>query len=109
MAWLVCDGRVLASLDVADRRASRRRGLLGKDRIEGALLIRPCRSVHTIGMRVPVDVAFCDGDLVVLRVVTVPRNRVTRAVLRARAVVEAEAGSFARWGVGPGDRLEVRS
>jgi hypothetical protein len=109
VAWLVCDGRVLASLDVADRRASRRRGLLGKDRIEGALLIRPCRSVHTIGMRVPVDVAFCDGDLVVLRVVTVPRNRVTRAVLRARAVVEAEAGSFARWGVGPGDRLEVRS
>ncbi|HEX9995041.1 MAG TPA: DUF192 domain-containing protein [Acidimicrobiales bacterium] len=109
MAWLVCDGRVLASLDVADRRASRRRGLLGKDRIEGALLIRPCRSVHTIGMRVPVDVAFCDADLVVLRVVTVPRNRVTRAVLRARAVVEAEAGSFSRWGVGPGDRLEVRS
>lgn len=109
MSWLVCDGRVLASLEVADGRRARRRGLLGRDGVDGAVLLRPCRSVHTLGMRFPVDAAFCDRDLVVLRVVTVRRNRVTRAVLRANAVVEAEAGSFARWGVGPGDRLEVRS
>jgi uncharacterized protein len=109
VAWLVCEERVLASLEVADGRRQRRRGLLGRDGFDGAVLLRPCRSVHTIGMRFPIDVAFCDADLVVLRVVTVPRNRVTRAVLRSRAVVEAEAGSFARWGIGPGAQLEVRS
>ena len=109
MPWLVCDGRVLASLEVAEGRRARGRGLRGRGGVDGALLLRPCRSVHTFGVRFPIDVAFCDRDLRVLRIVTVPRNRVTRAVLRAGAVVEAEAGSFERWGVRPGMQLEVRS
>ena len=37
-------------------------GLLGRDGIEGALLLRPARSVHTLGMRFAIDVAFCDAD-----------------------------------------------
>src|SRR5918996_1817824 len=107
MAWLVRDGDVLATLEVADSGRARQVGLLGRDGVDGALLLRPCRSVHTLGMRFPIDVAFCDGDLHVLRVVTMRRHRMSRPVLRARAVVEAEAGSFARWGVRAGDTLEV--
>ena len=67
MPWLLRDGEVLASLEVADDRRSRRKGLLGRDGIEGALLLVPARSVHTIGMRFPIDVAWLDGDLTVLR------------------------------------------
>ena len=67
MSWLVCDGTVLASLEIADTRATRRRGLLGRDGFEGALLLRPVRSVHTIGMRFPIDIAWCDDTLTVLR------------------------------------------
>jgi uncharacterized membrane protein (UPF0127 family) len=106
VAWLLRDGEVLASLEVADTRPARRRGLLGRDGIEGALLITPARSVHSFGMRFPIDVAFCDGDLRVLRTLTLPRNRMTRAVLRSHAVIEAEAGSFAHWGLTVGDELE---
>jgi uncharacterized membrane protein (UPF0127 family) len=106
MAWLLRDGEVLASLEVADERSSRRRGLLGRDGIEGALLLTPARSVHTIGMQFPIDVAWLDADLTVLRTTRLPRNRVSRPVLRARCVLEAEAGSFARWGVQVGDQLE---
>mgnify|MGYP003346105269 CR=1 FL=1 len=54
---------VLAAADVAESRAARRRGLLGRDCIDGALVLRPCRSVHTLGMKVPVDVAFCAAAL----------------------------------------------
>jgi len=108
VAWLLRDGEVLASLEVAGSRRARGRGLLGRDGVDGALLLRPCRSVHTLGMRFPIDVAFCDDELRVLRVVTVPRHRLTRPVWRSRAVVEAEAGAFARWGLRPGDQLEVK-
>ena len=108
MAWLLRDGEVLASLEVADSRRARSRGLLGRSGVEGALLLRPCRSVHSLGMRFSIDVAFCDGDLEVLRVVTLPRHRLTRPVWRSRVVIEAEAGAFARWGLRPGDVLEVK-
>lgn len=108
MAWLLRDGEVLASLEMADGRRARSRGLLGRDGLDGALLLRPCRSVHTLGMRFPIDVAFCDDDLRVLRVVTMHRHRVSRVVWRSRAVIEAEAGAFARWGLRAGDQLEVK-
>jgi uncharacterized protein len=108
VAWLLRDGEVLASLEVAEGRRARARGLLGRDGYDGAILLRPARSVHTVGMRFPIDVAFCDDELRVLRVVTMRRHRVSRVVWRARAVVEAEAGAFARWGLHPGDQLEVK-
>ncbi len=108
MAWLLRDGEVLASVEVADTRAARRRGLLGRDGIEGALLLRPARSVHSIGMRFPLDVAWCDRDLQVLRVARVAPHRLTRSVMRAHAVLEAEAGSFARWNLSVGDHLELQ-
>ena len=108
MAWLLRDGEVLASLEIAESRRDRRRGLLGRDGIDGAILLRPARSVHTVGMRFPIDVAFCDTDLRVVRVVRMPRHRVSRLVWRSRAVIEAEAGAFDRWKLRPGDELEVK-
>ena len=107
MAWLVRDGEVLASLDVAEGFGSRLKGLLGKDGIEGALLLRPAKSVHTLGMRFAIDVAFVDENMVVLEVRTLVPNRMTRARLKAKAVIEAEAGAFDRWRLRVGDQLEV--
>jgi uncharacterized membrane protein (UPF0127 family) len=104
--WLLRDGDVLASLEVADSRQARRKGLLGRDGIEGALLLTPARSVHSLGMRFAIDVAWLDGDLTVLRTVRLAQNRMTRPVLRARSVLEAEAGTFARWSLQVGDTLE---
>ena len=106
--WLVRGNVVLASLEVAEARTERRRGLLGRDGIEGALLLRPARSVHTLRMRFAIDVAYLDAGGTVLRVTTMKPWRIGAPVLAARSVVEAEAGSFARWEVRIGDVLEVK-
>jgi uncharacterized membrane protein (UPF0127 family) len=107
-AWLVCEDRVLASLEVADTARARRRGLLGRDGIEGALLLTPTRSVHTMGMHFAIDVMFCDDALRVLALRTVPPWRLPRPALGTRAVIESEAGLMRLWNVHPGDQLEVR-
>jgi uncharacterized membrane protein (UPF0127 family) len=110
MAWLVRETDVLASAEVARRVRERTVGLLGRDAesMTGALVLRPCRQIHTIGMRFPIDVAFCDRSGVVLRTQTVPPWRVTRVVWRSGFVVEAAAGSFERWRLQPGDSIEVK-
>jgi len=107
MPWLMRDGQVLATVEVADRFGSRMRGLLGREQLDGAYLLRSARSIHTVGMRFPIDVAYCDRDLVVLETVCRPRHRVGRPRLRARCVIEAQAGAFDRWRLAPGDRLEI--
>jgi uncharacterized membrane protein (UPF0127 family) len=107
MPWLWCDGRRVGALEVATSVPARVRGLLGRDGIEGALLLRPASSVHTQGMRFPLDVAFCDGQLVVVDVIALGRHRLARPRLRARAVVEAAQGQFGRWGLQPGSQLAI--
>ena len=108
MAWLLRDGEVLASVELVTSWRGRTRGLLGRDGIEGAVVLRPCRSVHTFGMRFALDVAFCDDDMTVVRCVRMPRHRLGLPVWRSRSVIEAEAGAFARWNLRPGDRLEIK-
>ena len=135
MPWLLRDGKVLAAIEVASTRRARRRGLLGRDGIDGALLLRPAHGVHTIGMRFAIDVAFCapgapgastapttveaevpdrpdqlqqPDQLVVLETVCMSRFRLGRPRWRASCVIEAQAGAFERWSLRPGDLLEVR-
>lgn len=107
--WLVSGGRVVASAEVAATRAERRRGLLGRDGLEGALVIERCRWVHTLGMRFPIDVAYLAHDGTVVKIATMARWQVAMPVAGASRVVEAQGGAFARWGVRVGDRLELRA
>jgi uncharacterized membrane protein (UPF0127 family) len=109
MAWLVSEARVLASADLASTRRARRRGLLGRDHFEGALVLSPCRWVHTLGMRFPIDVAYVGADGTVLKTRHMGRYRVGAPVRRASWIIEAEAGAFARWGLSEGTPVEVRT
>ena len=108
MAWLVRGEEVLAAAEIAETRRQRRRGLLGREEFEGVLILRPCRQVHSLGMRFPVDVAFCDRDGFVLRTATLAPWRICRPVLRAYFAIEASAGAFDRWKLAVGDIVEVR-
>ena len=108
MSWLVRDGDVLAAAEIAATGRARRRGLLGHDGYEGAFVLRPCRNVHTVRMRFPIDVAFCDRYGFVLYRKTVARRRVTRFVWRSYFAIEAPEGAFERWKLELGDVLEVK-
>jgi uncharacterized membrane protein (UPF0127 family) len=107
VAWLVRDGEVLASTDVAADRAARRKGLLGRETVDGALVLRPCRQVHTFGMHTPIDVVWCDAAGVVLRVTTLRPRRVSTVVWRARFMIEAPPGAAGRWRLEPGQVVEL--
>ena len=108
MTWLLRKGDVLATAEVMEGWASRAKGLLGRDGYDGAMVLPHTRSVHTVGMRFALDVAFCDRDLVVLGVARVPPLRLALPRRHCRTVIEAEAGAFGRWGLLVGDRLELR-
>lgn len=106
--WLVREGDVLASVEVVRSRRARAIGLLGREGLQGALVLPSTRSVHSIGMKFDLDVAFIDSDNVVIRTLRLHRNHFTLPVWRARMVIEAEAGSFGLWKLKIGDKLEVR-
>jgi uncharacterized protein len=83
---------------------SRLTGLIGKAPSPVPLLIVPARSVHTFGMRRPIDVVFLDADLCVVKIVrALPPRRVASA-RGAVAALELVAGSTT---LRPGDRLAL--
>lgn len=95
------------AVEVAGHSASRRRGLLGRDRLEAgaALVIAPCQGVHTFGMKFVIDIVAVNRDGVVIKI----RSRVAprRIVLawRAFAIIEIPAGHCESSGLRGGDRL----
>jgi uncharacterized membrane protein (UPF0127 family) len=105
------NGGILANrAGVADTPASRRRGLLGTESLpEGeGLIIVPCRNVHTIGMKYPIDVVFVDESWAVKRVVHgLKPGRLSPLVFNSRAVLELPAGVAAATGTVKGDQLDA--
>jgi uncharacterized membrane protein (UPF0127 family) len=108
MPWLLRGDDVLAAAEVAVTRKQRRQGLTGRDAVEGVMVLRPCRQVHTFGMHFPIDVAFCDRYGFVLHTCTLAPRRVSRVVGRSYFAIEAPAGAFERWHLHPGDVIELR-
>jgi uncharacterized membrane protein (UPF0127 family) len=84
---------------------SRRRGLSRLDSLpdDHALLIPRCPSVHTFGMRFPLDLIWLGKGGAVVRVDRAVGPRSMRMCARARSVVETTAGAadaFLAAGVG---------
>ncbi|MDF7826448.1 DUF192 domain-containing protein [Pontiellaceae bacterium B12227] len=106
---LINDGNVaiLAEKVIpAESTAARMKGLLGRSGLEPgtAMLIRPCRSIHMWFMRFPIDAAFLDAEL---RVLKVSRNlkpwQLAFAPRKTASVLEAAEGAMKN--LQPGDSL----
>jgi uncharacterized protein len=106
--WLMRNGEVLAAAEVAKTFPQRTKGLLGRDGYAGAFVLPHTSSVHSLGMRFTIDVAFLDRRLVVLDLTELRPWRIALPRVRSRSVLEAERGSFERWGLRIGDELELR-
>ena len=100
---------VVSDLEIADTPWRRMRGLLGRDGLEpgAALLIDPCRSIHTCFMRFPIDVIYLDWDWRVAK--TVERLGPWRlsSCLGARRTVELPGGALAALDVAAGSKLTM--
>jgi uncharacterized membrane protein (UPF0127 family) len=75
----------------------RARGLIGETSMSpgAAMVFEPAHQIHTFGMKIPLDIVFCDAKWKVLHVVrTMPPRRITKIVWRARFGVELAAGSL---------------
>lgn len=99
--------RIATRTRVADTFWRRLKGLLGTDQLaEGeALMIRPCNSVHTFGMRYNIDVAFIGRDGHILKIVHCMRPGAIAICLRASQAIELPAGTLAAIGVRQGEKL----
>ncbi len=97
-----------ASILAAAGPIARMRGLLGtEDLPAGAgLWIRPCRGIHSIGMKYAFDALFIGPDRkVVAAYRSFPRNRVSRIFWSADGVLELPAGTIEETGTLIGDEI----
>lgn len=101
------EGETEVPLRIAASYRHRSRGLLGQDGIDGALMITPCGSVHSFRMRFTIDVAYLDRKFNVVAVHTMKPGRLGLPRLRARHVIESEAGAMAKWGLRPGMQVRI--
>lgn len=102
-------GPIAERVEFAVTPLARLKGWLRRESVadDQALVIHPCKQVHTFGMRFAIDAVFCDRDMTVIRVVTLEPGRLSPMVRRAEVCVELHEGRTQACGVEPGVRLEV--
>jgi uncharacterized protein len=100
-------------LAVAETHWSRLRGLLGASESDfrngSGLWIRPCRGVHTLAMRFPIDVVYLDRAGTVVHVESgLQPWRFAPVRMQAASVLELPRNTVASTGTALGDRIEIR-
>jgi len=96
---------------LADRPLERMQGLLGRPALlpGQALLISPCSSVHTFGMRYPLDIVFMSPSHQVLKIVPHLSARRIAWCWGAKNTVELAAGETCRLDIQVGNILVWRT
>jgi len=97
---------------VADTFFTRLVGLLGDATLEygDGMWIKPCNSIHSIGMRFKFDAIFLDKDLRVVHLVREMKPwRISKIVLSAHSVLELPAGLISQTATELGDQFEMRT
>lgn len=69
-----------------------------------AIVLRPCKSVHTIGCKETLDVVFIDEKGMIVKICSLPPNRFAFAC-KAVVVVEMAYGTAARIRLGVGQEF----
>jgi len=73
-----------------------------------ALWIVPCRGVHTMGMRFPIDVVYLDGQQAVVHTEeSLAPWRVAPVKISAKSVLELPAQTLQSTGTRVGDHIEI--
>ena len=100
-----------SEVQMADSFLDRLQGLLGKAGLadQQGLLLTACGSVHTAGMRFPIDIVFLDADLKVLACHSRVRPWRLKSCRGARVTLEVAAGGVERHGVVSGHCLTWRA
>ncbi|KUG04653.1 hypothetical protein ASZ90_017937 [hydrocarbon metagenome] len=93
---------------LADSFFTRFKGLLGRRQMsEGeGLLIKPCSSVHTLGMKMIIDVVFLSSDYQVLHIIEeMQPGKLSPVIKKSSSVLELPPGQVGRSGLKIGHRL----
>ena len=93
---------------VADKLFKRTKGLLDRTtfKLGEALIIKPCKSVHTYFMLFPIDVLFVDKDNRVIRAISnLQPFRVSPIVFKSEFVIELPTGTIAKTETQASDQL----
>lgn len=95
------------SVTIANHFFSRLRGLLFKPalKLNEAILITPCSSVHTLGMRYAIDIVFLGADNQILKLVNNCLPTRIASCKHAKHCLELLAGESARLGFKAGMQL----
>ena len=98
---------LVAQVLIASGWWDRARGLLGRPALKSGqgLLISPCRSIHTFGMRYPIDVVFLDATGTVSKIIPNLKPARLCGSMAASNALELPASEAARLNLVAGRRL----
>ena len=94
---------------LADTFFSRLKGLLCTKKLDQGkgLIIRPCNSIHTVGMKYAIDVVFLDSQDKIIKIINYMPAGMFSLCIGSSYVVELPAGTIEATGTVVGDKISL--
>jgi uncharacterized membrane protein (UPF0127 family) len=106
------NGKVIAGkVMIANTFFKRLKGLLTSNGLEEneGLIIKPCNSVHSFGMRFSIDLVFLSLNNEVIKITeNFAPWRASPVVIRANSVIELPTGKIKETGIKVGDKIIIQ-
>ena len=105
------DGSNLCQASIAKSFVARGIGLLGRRSLadDEGLLIDPCKSVHTLFMRFPIDVIYLDQENLVTKIAAMKPFQLSIGGKGAIRALELPKNSIEKHGIQVGEVLSIGS
>lgn len=104
--------QILESAEMADSFTTRLKGLTGRMQLEEScgMIIKPCRSIHMIGMRFDIDVLFVNKNEEICHIIApLKRMKISPYIAKAKYVIECPAGTVHDKNIEVGDKVGISS
>lgn len=101
---------IIKEAQVADSFFTRFRGLLGRKDLKDdtGLIIKPCNSIHMIGMKFSIDAIFIDKDNKVCHIIpSMKAMSISPLIKKAKYVIEVPEGTSKIKRIDINDRIEM--
>lgn len=104
--------QILSDVQHAKTFWARLKGLLGRKELalHQGILLEPCHSVHTLGMKFEIAVIFLDRENRILHLIPhMPPGKLSPVISKARKVLECHPDLLAQYSLQVGTALVVKS
>lgn len=97
---MIIDNKEIIEVKIAKNMFQRMKGLMGKKEVREGLYFYPCNNIHTLFMKVSIDVLYLDANGVIIALTKAMKPwKIGKIIRKGKVVIELPEGTIEHYNI----------